>query len=313
VEWRLDRTPAHRAGLRAALRSVDSLSEAVRVTLLSQPSAVELLDRTFLDLLTGDTLAGAAFHFSGVEAVLLIELERDDPASLKEALELATARLRPIAHAVDTAFTPEAAERLWRIRRAASPILAGLPEQRRSLQVIEDACLPIEQMGRYLRFVREESTAREIPVVMFGHAGDGHIHVNLLPDTHRTGWERSVAELLEEVTDYVVELGGTPSGEHGDGRLRAHLLERVYGREIVSLFALVKNSFDPRGMLNPGVILPADQPAIGRLKVGQGALPIPPDVELALREIERTGGYGRNRLEIADGSQESGVGIRSPE
>src|SRR3954470_5839732 len=302
VEWRLDHLPSHRAGLRASLRSVDSLSEAVRVTLPSQPSAIELLDRTFLDLLTGDTLAGAAFRFSEAEAVLLIELERDDPDSLREALQLATARLRPIAHSVDTAFTAEAAERLWSIRRAASPILAGLPEQRRSLQVIEDACLPIDQMGRYLRFVREESTAREIPVVMFGHAGDGHIHVNLLPDTHRTGWERSVAELLEEVTDCVIELGGTPSGEHGDGRLRAPLLERVFGREIVSLFALVKNSFDPRGILNPGVILPSDQPAIARLKVGKGAVPIPPDVELALREIERTGGYGRNRLEIADGS-----------
>ncbi len=302
VGWRLDHSPSHRAGLRASLRSVDSLSEAVRTTLDSQPSAIELLDRTFLDLLAGDTLAGAAFRFSEAEAVLLIEIERDDPDSLREALQLAAARLRPIAHAVDTAFTAEAAERLWSIRRAASPILAGLPEQRRSLQVIEDACLPIDQMGRYLRFVRQASAARDIPVVMFGHAGDGHIHVNLLPDTRRAGWERSVAELLEEVTDCVVELGGTPSGEHGDGRLRAHLLERVFGPEIVSLFRLVKTSFDPRGILNPGVILPSDQPAIGRLKVGKGALPIPPDVELALREIERTGGYGRNRLEIADGS-----------
>jgi thymidylate synthase (FAD) len=304
VEWRLDHSPSHRAGLRASLRSVDSLSEAVRATLPSQPSAIELLDRTFLDLLAGDTLAGAAFRFGEAEAVLLIEIERDDPDSLREALHLATARLRPIAHAVDTAFTPEAAERLWSIRRAASPILAGLPEQRRSLQVIEDACLPIDQMGRYLRFVRQASTARDIPVVMFGHAGDGHIHVNLLPDTHRAGWEGSVAGLLEEVTECVVELGGTPSGEHGDGRLRAHLLERVFGREIVSLFGLVKNSFDPRGILNPGVILPSDQPAISRLKVGQGAVFIPSDVELALREIERTGGYGRNRLEIADGSRQ---------
>ncbi|MFL5512289.1 MAG: hypothetical protein ACJ8CN_07630, partial [Gemmatimonadales bacterium] len=60
-------------------------------------------------------------------------------------------------------------------------------------------------------------------------------------------------------------------------------------------------------ILNPGVILPSNEPAIGRLKVGLGAVPIPPDVELALRKIEQTGGYGRNRLEIADGSRESGV------
>jgi FAD/FMN-containing dehydrogenase len=300
VEWRLDHTPAHRAGLRASLRSIDSLSEAVHAILPCQPSAVELLDRTFLDLLAGDTLAGGAVRFPEAEAVLLIELERDNPDSLREGLHLATARLRPIAHAVDTAFTAEAAERLWSIRRAASPILAALPEQRRSLQVIEDACVPIKQMGRYLRFVREASAARGLPVVMFGHAGDGHIHVNLLPDTHRAGWEGAVAELLEEVTDCVVELGGTPSGEHGDGRLRAHLLERVYGPDIVALFRLVKNSFDPEGILNPGVILPSDRPPLSLLKVGSDALPIPPDVELALREIERTGGYARSRLELAD-------------
>src|SRR4051812_2431861 len=84
VEWRLDPAPAHRAGLRASLKSVDSLSEAVRLTLPSQPSAIELLDRTFLDLLTGDTLAGAAFHFSGVEAVLLDEVGGGDPPSPKE-------------------------------------------------------------------------------------------------------------------------------------------------------------------------------------------------------------------------------------
>jgi hypothetical protein len=124
--------------------------------------------------------------------------------------------------------------------------------------------------------------------------------VNLLPDTQRAGWEGAVAELLEEVTDCVVELGGTPSGEHGDGRLRAHLLERVYGPDIVALFRLVKNSFDPAGILNPGVILPSDRPPLSLLKVGRGALPIPPDVELALREIERTGGYARSRLELAD-------------
>src|SRR5829696_370988 len=93
VEWRLDQIPAHRAGLRASLRSIDSLSEAVRAILSCQPSAVELLDRTFLDLVAGDTLAGAAFRFSEADAVLLIELERDDSDSLREALHLATARL----------------------------------------------------------------------------------------------------------------------------------------------------------------------------------------------------------------------------
>jgi hypothetical protein len=134
---------------------------------------------------------------------------------------------------------------------------------------------------------------------MFGHAGDGHLHVNLLPDVNQRGWESAVAGLLEEVTEAVAALGGTTSGEHGDGRLRAPSLTRMYGPEIVALFRRVKDAFDPGGVFNPGIILPDDQPAISRLKVGSGAASLPPDIERALREIEVTGGYARPRLELA--------------
>jgi FAD/FMN-containing dehydrogenase len=199
---------------------------------------------------------------------------------------------------VDVAFSPRAAEQLWAIRHAASPILAGLPEQRRSLQVIEDACVPVEQMGEYIRVVRRMAAASGIPVVVFGHAGDGHVHVNLLPEVTRPGWEDAVAGILEEITDTVIRLGGTPSGEHGDGRLRAGLLGRVYGEEIVELFARVKRTFDPLGIFGPGVILPSGAPAISHLKTGAKAIPLPEDIAAALREIERKGGYGKCRMEL---------------
>jgi hypothetical protein len=177
--------------------------------------------------------------------------------------------------------------------------LAGLPEDRRSLQVIEDACVPVARMGEYIAAVRSLAAARALPVVMFGHAGDGHIHVNLLPELARHGWEAEVAGLLEEVTGVVIRLGGTPSGEHGDGRLRAGTLLPLYGPEIVELFRRVKLAFDPLGIFNPGIILPSGEPPISRLKVGPSAAIIPADLQKALREIELTGGYGRSRLELA--------------
>ena len=153
-------------------------------------------------------------------------------------------------------------------------------------------------MGEYVRHVRERAAARGIPVVIFGHAGDGHIHVNLLPKVSEPDWETGVALLLEDVTDAVVRLGGTPSGEHGDGRLRAGLLARVFGAEIMSLFGRVKRAFDPLGILNPGIILPAGEPPISRLKAGSRALALPDDIAHALRRIEQTGGYARSRLEL---------------
>ena len=300
IEWRLNPVPSERAGLRMALRSLDQLSQLVESLLALEPSALELLDRSFLDLLETDTLAGAEIAFAGVEAVLLVEFERDTADLLRDALESASELAKPHVESVATAFTATAAERLWSLRHAASPILAGLSEDRRSLQVIEDACVPVPRVSEYIRGVRRAASARGLQVVIFGHAGDGHIHVNLLPDVTRSGWESAVASLLEEVTGIVVRLGGTPSGEHGDGRLRASSLGRVYGPEIVQLFRLIKESFDPLGIFNPGIILPSGEPPVTRLKVGANAAPLPADIARALREIERSGGYARPRLELAE-------------
>jgi FAD/FMN-containing dehydrogenase len=291
AEWRLDPLPAARAGLRVALRSLEALPDAVSALLASEPSAVELLDRSFLDLV------GEA----GPEAVLLVEIERDDEAAARDAVNRAASAVGPFAASVDTALTQAAAERLWALRHAASPILAGLPESCRSLQVIEDGCVPPARLGEYVRAVREAAAARDLPVVIFGHAGDGHVHVNLLPDVGRPGWETAVAELLGAVTDTLVRLGGTPSGEHGDGRLRAGLLQRIYGDEVVALFAQVKRAFDPLGILNPGVILPSAEPPLSRLKVGVEAVALPDDIARGLRRIEQRGGYAQSRLELADG------------
>ena len=289
VEWRLDHVPPARGGLKIALRSLDSLAHVVASLLQFEPSAVELLDRTFLELV-GE---------GGADAIVLVELERETPDEVRGAVVAAAKVVRPWASSVDTGLTPEAAQRLWALRHAASPILAGLPEERRSLQVIEDACVPVERMGEYVRAVRETAGARNIPVVIFGHAGDGHVHVNLLPNVTEPGWEANVARLLDEVTDVVVRLGGTPSGEHGDGRLRASLLPRVYGPAVMSLFERVKQSFDPLGILNPGIILPSGDLPVSRLKVGSQAITLPDDISLELRQIEQHAGYARDRLELA--------------
>jgi FAD/FMN-containing dehydrogenase len=299
IEWRLAAIPSCRAGLRIDLPSLDHLDLVVTALGECQPSAVELLDRTFLELAGFGPRAGPRLG-PGTEATLLVELEGNDPEALQHGVDRAAAAVQPWATSIETAFSPSEAERLWQIRHAASPILAGLSENRRSLQVIEDACVPVEKMSEYIRLVRQATAARDLPVVMFGHAGDGHVHVNLLPDLARQGWELDAAGLLEEVTRAVIRLHGTPSGEHGDGRLRAGTLEGVYGAEILDLFRRVKRAFDPLGILNPGIILPSGEPPIGRLKVGMSAVPLPADIQRGLRDIELSGGYSRCRLELAE-------------
>jgi FAD/FMN-containing dehydrogenase len=295
-EWRLDRHPAATAALRVSLGSLDELPGAVEALLAHAPSAVELLDRSFLELVQGRT------KFTGeTEAVLLVELESADAnaEAIVASVRAAAADAAPFATKVETALSPADAERLWALRHAASPILAGLPESRRSLQVIEDGCVPLARLGDYVRAVRGAASARGIDIVLFGHAGDGHLHCNLLPEIARRGWEEEVAALLDEVTAAVVSLGGTPSGEHGDGRLRAPYVEQVFGQEVTSLFRLVKAAFDPRGILNPGVKL-GSAPPVNRLKVGAGALPLPSPIAAALRELERGAAYDTPRLALLD-------------
>jgi FAD/FMN-containing dehydrogenase len=153
----------------------------------------------------------------------------------------------------------------------------------------------------YIGAVRQAAARQRLQVVIFGHAGEGNLHVNLLPDLAEPDWQERVVAIFEEVTEAVIALGGSPSGEHGDGRLRAHLLERVYGPEVVALFRLVKDAFDPKGIMNPGVKLPApDHRPFGHLKVGDSAAPLPSRIEAGLREIERSAGYSLSRLELTE-------------
>jgi len=301
IGWRLDEIPAARTGLLASLGSLDDLEPAVQAVNRCNPSAIELLDRTFLDLVA---LAGREGQLPktspGTQAVLLMEFERENEKAALGAVGDAARALDPIATQVETAVSPAERERLWTLRHAASPILAGLSNDRRSMQVIEDGCVPLPRLGEYIRFLRETAEAQDLTVVIFGHAGDGNVHVNVLPELSRRGWRERVTALFEAVNAETLRLGGTLSGEHGDGRLRAGWLERQYGPDVLELFRGIKTQFDPHGIFNPGVILAEPVSAIRQLKMGPDAEPLPDDIAAALRGIERSGGYAIDRLEIAD-------------
>jgi glycolate oxidase len=237
----------------------------------------------------------------GIEGLLLVEFERDQAAAARGAVGDAVRGLKHLTHTVETAPDRAGLERLWKVRRLASPALARLPETRRSLQVIEDGCVPVARLGAYVAAIRAAAAAREIPVAIFGHAGDGHVHVNALPDVTQRGWEAGVRALFDEVTEAQRTLGGTPSGEHGIGRLRAGVLERFLGADVIRLFARLQRAYDPRSIFNPGVILPsADWSPLAHLKVGDGAAPIPDDIAHRLRDIERNAGWAAPKHSLAD-------------
>ena len=124
------------------------------------------------------------------------------------------------------------------------------------MQFIEDGVVPVARLADYVRLLRRVLDQHGLPAVIFGHAGDGNLHVNPLVDVARPGWRDEVEAIIHQVAEGIAALGGTMAGEHGDGRLRAPLLETIWGLELVSCFRAVKEAFDPRGILNPGIILP---------------------------------------------------------
>jgi FAD/FMN-containing dehydrogenase len=294
VTLRLAPLPERRATLLGTLRSLDEVGAAVATLAPLEPSAVELLDKTYLDFVR----AAAQGHVpADTEAVLLIEMEDDG--------EEARTVLGRTASSVALAQDPAAESRLWELRHLASPILAALPDGMRSLQVVEDGCVPLERLGQYVSELRAIATRHRFQVVIFGHAGDGHVHANLLADVSQPDLAQRLEECLERVSALQARLGGTLSGEHGDGRLRAAHAHRVLGDLYMEYCRRVKAAWDPAGILNPGVKV---SPAAGRdarvlapesLKVGRLAPRLPREVAELLRRIEREAAWGHFKLDFA--------------
>jgi len=261
-------------------------------------SACELLDRTFLDVAAQG--GGVSAVARTTEAALLVELEGE---SAEAAAAAAHALARALADAgatdVRVALDPDTEHALWALRHAASPILARLDPALKSMQFIEDAAVPPDRLPDYVRGVRAALAERGIRGVIFGHAGDAHVHVNPLIDVRRPDWRESLRGVLDDVTALVARLGGTPSGEHGDGRLRTPLLNRVWPPATLRLFRLVKESFDPRDILDPGVKIPLPgQAAVEAIKYDPALPPLPDPARAALDAMERERAWNRFRLSL---------------
>lgn len=295
-------------GVLGAFASLDDAVTAAVGARESGAVACELLDRTFLDVASAggahSPVAALASVPEGTEAVLLAEVEGETDESAQAAgAALAEMFKSAGASVVRVATGSNDQHEIWEMRHAASPILSRLDPALKSMQFIEDGAVPPDRLADYVRGVRSALESRGIRGVIFGHAGDAHMHVNPLIDIGRPDWRGDIEGLLADVVDLTSKLGGTLTGEHGDGRLRTPLLYHVWSERAISLFSLVKNAFDPGGILNPGVKVPlAGQKPIGDIKYDPALAPLPAEARDALDRVANERAYSTLRLSLIPGS-----------
>jgi glycolate oxidase len=150
------------------------------------------------------------------------------------------------------AQSPVQQERLWKARRcireaihAASPVFLA-----------EDCVVPRSMIPEFLVELKKYFDSKNLRSIMFGHAGDGNVHIDVLKgDMNYDLWKRGLPELKREIYKRAIALGGTITGEHGIGYIRKDFLSMALSREEIKLLKKIKKAFDPKGTLNPGKII----------------------------------------------------------
>ena len=295
-------------------RSMIEAADDVPALLTHSPLAVEGMDRRLVDVVRAHKGPGAVPALPEGEGWLLVEVGapgEDVTASLERARALCAD-----SAATDTVVYPpgDQASALWRIRADGAGLGGRTPPDgagggdQQAWPGFEDAAVPPENLGAYLRDFTALMEEYDIDGLLYGHFGDGCVHVRLaMPLETPEGVAHSRA-FLQSAARICAAHGGSVSGEHGDGRARGELLRFMYTPEMLDLFARVKHVFDPDNLLNPGVLAsPMDEAeAASRARArnagaatAAGALELQPGVDpldfglrrVAARPMPADGGF----------------------
>ena len=216
------------------------------------PTACEGLDRRIVDVVIAKNGPDSVGVLPAGDGWMFLELVGEDAAEVRDRAE----RLLAFAHATEgwVVDDPARAAELWKIR-ADGAGLAGVSLERPAYGGWEDAAVPPQHLGTYLREFDALLARHGLQGLPYGHFGDGCVHCRIDFPLTADGGAQGYKDFVEEAAALVARFGGSMSGEHGDGRARSALLPHMYTPEAIELFGQVKRIFDPEGLLNPGVLV----------------------------------------------------------
>jgi glycolate oxidase len=252
---RLTVPPARRLTVAAGFASMEAAVQAVGRILSSRlsPAAVEFLDRPTLDCVAENLPFPLPER---VAALLLVALDGQEGEVAARARSLARLCREQKARPVLLAQDPAEAQRLWEVRKLISPATFKL----RPCKISEDVAIPLGAIPRLVAEIQKIAAAKGLPIICFGHAGDGNLHVNIMFDRNNARERQAARKAVEELFHLVRRLKGTLSGEHGIGFLKAPYLGLELSPEAIALQRRLKRAFDPNNLMNPGKIFPEEPP-----------------------------------------------------
>jgi glycolate oxidase len=237
---------------RAEFASLDDAARIVNAILTAGivPAALELMDETAIVCIEEAMGLGLPLD---VEAMLIIECDgMEESQVLAEIEQIAEICRATGARDVEIARTEKERAALWSARRSISPSLA----RRAPNKLGEDISVPRSAIPEAVAAIKEISRQRGVPIAIFGHAGDGNLHPNILFDKRDPAQMEKMKAAAGDIFATSVRLGGTLSGEHGVGSLKLPFLDQDLGPLYIEVMDKIKQALDPKTILNPGKVVP---------------------------------------------------------
>ncbi len=293
--------PKAKGLLQLEFASLEKMAKAVPIIVNTGASACELMDRHLIAMATEHLPKYRDILPAQAEAILLVEHTGETPEVVTRKIKETNSAVGNIAGERTIVLDEEIQSRLWKARKDAVPLLDRKKGRQRPVPFIEDVSVSNDKLGEYIAGLEKIGKKYDIAMSYYGHAGDGELHIRPYLDLGSRGEVEKMVEIANEVFALAWSFGGTVSGEHAVGLVRAAFLRRQYGDDFYNILCGIKKIFDPAGVLNPGKIINDDEGAmVQNLKAGKKIQPerafvqtgvfYEPD-EIAL-ELEQCNGCG---------------------
>ncbi len=281
-------------------RALAEAMEATVAVLGHGPSAVELIDRMIIQR-SRESLGFArrtTFVEGDPQALLAVEFFGESDQELLSKIDALKGDMerRRLGYACVVAIKPEEQANVWAIRTAGLGLLMGVKGDTKPLPFVEDTAVAPEKLPEYIRRFSEIVRAHGTEAAYYGHASEGCLHIRpLINIKQQDGLDKLVA-IATDISDLVLEFGGSLSGEHGDGIVRGVWTEKMFGTALYNAFRELKRTFDPQGIMNPGKIVDCP-PLTENLRLSPTYRTTEPPTIL---DFSADGGYARS-VELCNG------------